>query len=313
MCLTLRDMNQSEIMRRVPFIVSDRSVNFVTFHYGFGNRVVPVGCMLSLVAELGYRAVVFWGADVEVGKARFSDLFDTSDLPFKLIDGGYEAWVMCDDQQPRLRYINLLRRIIRKLPYSQFNIKLSVLSEHLDDHNIPLLMKRPATDFLKYRKILIKSFRAFRYNCDLSWLKPAPHIMPRIVELKKQFVPNTVGVHLRGTDAGARVPVKEYIIRMRAEVELDTEVKFFFSSDGDKDEKRIIELFGDRLIRTKPQAVRRTIQGQQDAVVDLFGLAGTARIIGPKFSTFSLTAAILGNRPFLRINSASSRTKTSHS
>ena len=306
----------------------DRSVSFVTWPYGVGNRVIPIGCTLSLADELGYPAVVFWsrGKDTDTGGARFADLFDSDNLPFKLIDGGYEAWAMGERPLREKNYRSLSRRIIKRLLwytgdykrfprrilkrllYSQFNVIFSIFPP-----DVHVLMERSATDFLEYRKILIKSFVAFRYGCDLSWLKPAPHIVPRIVELKKQFAPNTVGVHLRGTDLSVRAPIEEYIVRMRAEVELNPNVEFFFTSDGDESEKEIIDLFGDRLIRTKSQARRKTIQGQQDAVVDLFGLAATSRIIGPEFSTFSLTAAMLSERPFLRMNKADFRTKTNHS
>ena len=133
-----------------------------------------------------------------------------------------------------------------------------------------------------------------------------------MIELKKQFAPNTVGVHLRGTDLSVRAPIEEYIVRMRAEVELDPKVKFFFTSDGDKDGKKIIDLFGDRLIKTTSQAMRKTIQGQQDAIVDLFGLSETSRIIGPTFSTFSMAAAMLSKKPHLKLNSTRFRDRISN-
>ena len=291
-------------MAKIPFIVRPRSVSLVTDDFGgIGNRVIPMGCVLSLAAELNYRPVIFWMQAPQTGWARFSDLFDATNLPFDLREG-YEAQFMGKAIFRHFRRREIHKRAIFKLIISQYDTKLRVL--HLGPQ---YCMELPASDLLKYHKILISSYMTFRYNCDLSWLRPAPHIIHRIVELKKQFTPNTVGVHLRGTDLSVRVPIEEYIVRMRAEIELDPNVKFFFASDGDESEKEIVDLFGDRLIRTTSQARRKTIQGQQDAVVDLFGLAATSRIIGPEFSTFSLTAAMLSERPFLRMIRANFRTR----
>ena len=63
----------------------------------------------------------------------------------------------------------------------------------------------------------------------------------------------------------------------------------------------IVSLFKDRLIEFKKSATRETIQGQQDAVGDLFGLAVTSRTICWRFSTFLNLAAMVGNNPSLRI------------
>ena len=148
---------------------------------------------------------------------------------------------------------------------------------------------------------MIVSGRILSYAYDLSWLKPAAHIAPYIVELKKQFAPNTVGVHIRGTDYVHRPPIEGIIEKMHTEVELDPQVKFFFASDGDKRGRKVVDTFGDRLIVYKHtrQTERNTIQGQENAVVDLFGLAATSRIIGMRFSTFAVLAAIIGNKPLL--------------
>ena len=45
-----------------------------------------------------------------------------------------------------------------------------------------------------------------------------------------------------------------------------------------------------------------TVEGQQDAVVDLFGLAATSRIIGIRFNRhLRPLAALIGNKPLLKV------------
>ena len=280
----------------MPFIFPRRkTVSCFAGRWGLSNRILAMGCALSLAAELDYRLVVYWDADSMVGKTSFNDLFETTALPFELVEG-YEARVMVSAVQhgyskgfksPKRE----IWRLLSSLLLSQYDKKfyLTPFNDSLD------------ASPQNYRKILISANYLFKYDYDMTWLKPLPHITARIVELKNKFTPNTVGVHMRGTDWNYIPPVEEMILRMRAEVELDPGVKFFFASDGDKHGKAIKDLFGDRLITNTIPDRRKTVGGQGGAIVDIFGLASTSRIMGPRYSTFSFLASILGNKPLLRI------------
>ena len=307
-------------MVRVPFIVGGQSVSLVTGYFGgIGNRIIPMGCILSLAAELNYSPTVFWPASKVVGGAAFGDLFESTNLPFKLV-GGCEAQIMSTvwGSKALARKKNL--RLLRHLSSIQYD---KIISER--DHHIKIseFKEQAATDLLSFRKIGFYTFSFIRYEYDLSWLKPIPQIARRVTELKQQFAPNTVGVHLRGTDLKVP-PINKIIARMRAEIDLDPDVKFFLASDGDRRGEAITTLFKDRLIESRKDTVsetipegrghatmiriikstaRGTIQGQQDAVVDLFGLAATSRIIGTRYSSFGILAALIGNKPLLNIRS----------
>ena len=291
-------------MYRIPFIVRKRSISFAASRNGLGNRVIPMGCILAMATELNYRPVIFWENAEVVGGAQFKDLFDDTNLPFELVTG-YEARVMGVTLFHK-KYIplSLPKRMITKL------INLLVLNQY-DKHvwfegvkGYRPFREQPIAEFLKYSKVMVNGSRIFNYAYDLSWLKPATHIASHIVELKKRFAPNTVGVHIRGTDRVYIPPIEKIIAKMRAEVELDPEVKFFLASDGDERGEEIVDTFGDRLIMYKNTRSfeRRTLPGNQDAIVDLFGLAATSRIIGMDFSSFPILAAMIGNKPLLMIH-----------
>ena len=285
-------------MGRIPFIFHrQKSVNVLIGRFGLGNRILAMGCALNLAAELNYRLVVYWRADKEVGKTRFDDLFETTALPFELVEG-YEAQVMVSAIYSSSEWFKSPKReiwrFLRSLLLSQYDKKIK-LHESKGNYD---------ADLSNYRKILLSANDLFRYDCDTTWLKPLPHITAQIVELNEQFAPNTMGVHFRGTDLPYVPPLEKIISRMRAEVELDPGVKFFLASDGDVRGKMMQDLFGDRLITNTIQDARKTVRGHEGAVVDLFGLASTSRIIGPRYSTFSLLASILGNKPLLRIKRA---------
>ena len=306
-------------MYRIPFIVRKRSISSPLLRSGLGNRVIPIGCTLNLAAELNYRPVIFWEYAETVGGAKFKDLFDDTNLPFELVEG-YEARVMAVTlfhKRPVLS--SLHKRVIIKLTnllvMNQYDKRIRLVPNmnqydkrgwRGDVEGCDQFKERSITDLLKYSKIMVGGNLMFRHGYDLSWLKPAPQIAPHITELKKQFAPNTVGVHIRGTDWIYIPPIEKIITRMHAEVELDPNVKFFLASDGDKNVGKIVDTFGDRLIMYKNtcSSERRTLQGNQDAVVDLFGLATTSRIIGFGYSTFANLAAMIGNKPILKLTAA---------
>ena len=285
-------------MVRIPFIARKRSISFVTWPWGMANRILPMGCILSLAAELNYRSVMFWTPDDVVARARFGDLFDTTDLPFKLVEG-YKARAIQFTHLRKDKPLSLRKKILGLLILKLLAYDKKILLTGREEHR--QFCELQNLNLNRYRKIILYAHIPFRYEYEIGWLKPAPAIAPRIIELKKQFSPNTLGVHLRGTDTNNEPPVEKMITRMRAEIDMDPDVRFFFASDGDKAGRRIIDTFGDRLIMNTDNAPRGTVEGQQDAAVDLFALADTSRIIGPRYSTFSALAAMIGNRPALRI------------
>ena len=285
-------------MGELPFTFGKRNIGCITYPYGLANRVLSIGSTLSMATECNYRPVVFWVADKEVGELHFGDVFDTADLPFKYVDG-YEARIIrfafLSQTKKLIQPQKILGGLILKLLSYGKRIHLWGRETHIQ------FCELQAQKFTRYRGIMIYAHMQFRYGCDIDWLKPAPRIVPRIVELKKRFAPNTIGVHIRGTDISGIVPIERIIMRMHTEVRLDPGVKFFIASDGDKAGKAIIDTFGDRLIMNTKNAKRRSAKGQEDALVDLFGLASTSRIIGTSYSTFSILAAMIGNKPLLRI------------
>ena len=287
-------------MRRLPFTLGNRRINFFSGSAGLGNRLIPMGCTLHLAAELNYAPVIFWIPDIAVGGASFGDLFETANLPFELVEG-YEGRMM----REILGGVTMGRNPLRKMGFKLYRLLIPSWRRRgiwkVTNKEDARLREKAALSLDPGRGFVVCTYGHFRYGYDLSWLKPSTQLAPKIIELKKRFAPHTVGIHLRGTDHIKFPPVEKMITRMRAEVELNPEVKFFFTSDGDKRGEAIETLFEDRLIKKSPQnAPRMTVKGQQDAVVDLFGLAATSRIIGTKRSSFGALAALIGNKPLLR-------------
>ncbi|MDA4844059.1 hypothetical protein [Hoeflea poritis] len=89
---------------------------------------------------------------------------------------------------------------------------------------------------------------------------------------------------------------------MDALVRSDPTVNFFMSSDDPAEEEAVRARFGDRILPSPRRIIGRlTDEALEAAIVDLFCLAATRKIIGSFMSSFSGSAARIGNIPFEEI------------
>lgn len=151
-------------------------------------------------------------------------------------------------------------------------------------------------------KLFISSSTELRHYPREAYdlLRPLPVIAERIAALRNQFAAHTVGVHIRRTDHRASIahsPDTAFLRAMDEEVRRDPTVRFFLATDDDALKQRLKERYPDRLI-TQPQTPpRNTLDGMRAAVIDLWCLAATQKLLGSYGSSFTDTAAEMGNVP----------------
>ncbi|MBZ4657917.1 MAG: hypothetical protein JG771_1053, partial [Methermicoccus sp.] len=93
-----------------------------------------------------------------------------------------------------------------------------------------------------------------------------------------------------------------FVQRMREELQLYPETKFYVASDSRLEKNRMITAFGDRIIVLPDvDTSRNSVRGMQDALVELYVLSRTNKIFGSHQSSYSETAAQIGNIPYEKI------------
>jgi len=135
--------------------------------------------------------------------------------------------------------------------------------------------------------------------CNL--LIPQPPIKERIKQYTDQFAEYTVGVHIRRTDNVISVrnsPLEMFLKYMHEEVRNDSRTKFFLSTDDLQVKKEIEAAYPDRIITQHNPVRRDTGAGMIDAVVDLWCLKHTNKLLGSYWSSFTDLAIRLGNMPY---------------
>jgi hypothetical protein len=152
------------------------------------------------------------------------------------------------------------------------------------------------------------------YRVGLKEWSPVPSIQARVESLAAIFGPHTVGVHIRRGDAVAGPRASQFMrssdaaffARMDAELAAKPRTTFFLATDSATTEERFRERYREAMIVNSDKRFVPSVRGgpkenQRDAVIDMFALARTRKILGNNASSFSRMAADLGDIEYLRV------------
>lgn len=131
-------------------------------------------------------------------------------------------------------------------------------------------------------------------------LLPLPHLQQRIDALSASFDSHTIGVHIRRTDhstAIAESPDALFEQAIAEAIAADPDARFYVSTDDEALKQTLADRFPARIMSQECHGTRANLSGMEEAVIDLWTLARTSRIIGSYWSSFSDTAAEIGGIP----------------
>lgn len=244
---------------------------------GLGNRMRAVDGALSLARECGVPLRVIWTRTADCG-CRFSDLF----APWpdaRVIERGW--WM-----NRAMRRIELYGgRHSRELRLDETRRLLC------DGYDFRELTSQPS--------VFIQTFDRFYPTRGRPFgdFVPLPPLQSAISRVTSAFGAQVIGVHVRRGDhesSRRRSPVSGFVERMQAAVDANSSTQFFLATDSEQVEADLRQTFGDRLLRRPKTFNRTSVAGIRDAVVELYCLAQTQRIIGSFYSSFCETAAEIG-------------------
>lgn len=126
---------------------------------------------------------------------------------------------------------------------------------------------------------------------------PQDDIQRRIDEVVAGFSERTIGVHIRRTDNTVSIqssPIENFTTMMDAEIKKNVNTKFYVASDDDEVKESLKSKYPDRIITLMDNTDRNSLEGMKFAVLDLFSLSKTNKIIGSVGSSYSQIAAEIG-------------------
>lgn len=136
---------------------------------------------------------------------------------------------------------------------------------------------------------------------DYHLFLPTTPLQTRIDQITSTFGPSCIGVHIRRTDNQPSIgksSTNAFLSAMQEELTQNPHTMFYLATDDPTEESLLRTTFPGRILSNQNRCLRRdTKEGIQDALLDLYCLASTQKIIGSYFSSFTDIAADLHKIP----------------
>lgn len=270
---------------------------------GLANRMRFIASSLTLAKELGADYRVVWLRNWEIG-ASFDQIFEVPSELEQLIEYPSPLWYSLLYSIPRKKnfYVTSLTR-------RRFALALNDASSPMLD----ILHGDCPDDQLCELLATVKSSRDIFIQGGTNIYHYSPEFYRRLFRLKANLqrrVENViaglgdkaVGVHIRRTDNRMSIgnsPESIFEKAMLRELENAPSTKFYLSTDSEEVKARFKAKFGERVMVSTSVARRDTLEGIEDAAVEMYVLAHTTKIYGSFYSSFSDAAAMLGDIPLV--------------
>lgn len=253
---------------------------------GLCNRMRAIASGLFLAKELNLPVTIYWNNNNGL-KANFNDLFSP------IVHNNIEII-------ENKKWIYNIRG--KKDYYTHY------LSLHINNDIIFNCNKLNGDDiFQKINSckhdnlILISCYPMCNMININDYFSPTEEIKNRIKEITDSFTCKTIGIHIRRTDnidAIKLSPLKLFIELMNNEIKKDEYTNFYLATDDEHVKKEIHDKFNNRIITYDKKVERESTEGMKNAVVELYALSKTKKIIGSYASSYSQTAAQIGEKEY---------------
>ncbi len=245
---------------------------------GLCNRMRVINSAYVLAQKRKEKLIILWFQCSELN-CPFEDLFQPSD---------------------EMKIINIRTLYdIRKLFYQATALRHYTNSDIVNNKTDGILH----TGFEKNlkKRVYISTWEHFYPAPDYHLFIPTGGLQGRINQIANSFGDYCIGVHIRRTD---NLPSKDtsgteqFIEAMRKEIEKNRDVTFYLATDDTKEEERLRSCFPDRILSHQNKILdRNSPEGIKDALIDLFCLSRTNKILGSFYSSFTDIAADMNKIP----------------
>lgn len=248
---------------------------------GLCNRMRVINSSLELAKRKNTKLLVLWYCADELN-APFEALFQPVD-EFQVIN-----------------FTSL--KDLRKLWY-QLTARTKISNADIEKNTTDGTLNEEFFNSIKLPAYIFTWEHFYPADKYFKLFKPTAELQKRIDAVTKHFTEDMVSVHIRRTDQVTSIAyskTENFIDLMNREINENPDVKFFLATD-DKDEEALLrKTFPGRIVSNENRTLRRdSLDGMYDALLDLYCLSKCKKIIGSYYSSFTDTAAALGDIPKL--------------
>jgi len=245
---------------------------------GLCNRMRVIASALLLSQRAGVPLEVRWFRTPDLN-VRFDSLFVPQRLPARVREGAALTRV----RRATIRAGEELKRLVGWLVLGDPD----TIAGQFDPEACQADARR--------RDVLIRTNSKLTDEAiNYRWFEPVPDCERRI-SAQLPLVTDAIGVHVRRTDnreATRWSPIESFVRLMEEEIERDPAARFFLATDSPSVSQQLNSRFSGRVHEVvKTSLSRNDPVAIKEALVDLYCLANTRRLIGSYWSSFTDTAA----------------------
>lgn len=253
---------------------------------GLCNRLTAIASAVALSRRRGAQLRVLWCRKAWCA-CRFEDLFRPLPADVALRSVGRLPLLMERNLPRNLRSMARVRRALGWRSIDDFQN---------EDGRVSVEGRLPQDG-----RVYISSCMALIPDYGFEGLfRPNEAIQRRIDVLTSTFAHPIYGVHIRRGDhttAMAHSPLTLFRERLHAILREEPQATFYLATDDARVKADLQAELGAHIVCNAPARLSRSsVEGMQDAVVDLWCLAATDKILGSYNSSFSIVAARLGGK-----------------
>lgn len=132
-------------------------------------------------------------------------------------------------------------------------------------------------------------------------LVPVGGLANRMRAIESGIDEHIIGVHIRRTDNIVSIngsPTEAFVNRMKEEIQKNGDTTFYLATDSEEEKENMKKIFGERIITSSFKADCNSARGIKNAVVEMYILSSTTRILGSAGISYSIIASKIGNIPY---------------
>lgn len=264
---------------------------------GLANRMRVIGVFRHVAQRADVPLEVRWVNNKDLG-AEWRDLFETpSDFVVR----------ECKSKHGRYNHEFYSKKWYKNIPHRLWALLHGYewlpynVVEQMDEDTSPEGLNRLFSTWIeqlrKGETLYISTGDYFGDNYDTSIFQPLQHLQTKI----DIFFPNgktIYGIHIRRTDHSWAIensPMELFESKIEEIMNIEPDALFYLASDDADTIMQFKNQYGDRILTREKTFGRTSIQGMQDAVVEMWLLSKTKKLYGSYFSSYSGMAAKIGN------------------
>ena len=261
---------------------------------GLANRMRVIGMLRMLANEAHVPMEVVWRSNGDVG-SKWCEIFEQ---PIDFVITEASESYQHEYLSPKW-YKNIPHRMWaawHRYEWLPYNV-VEQMDEDTSDEGLQKLFDKWITQLHAGKTLYISTGDYFGEDYDIAIFKPIASLQKEI----DAFLPTNkevYGIHIRRTDNSWAIehsPLELFENKIVEILKKDSDSLFYLASDDADTIARFQKRFGDCIL-TRPKTFGRTsVQGIQDAIIEMWILSKTKKIFGSFYSSYSGMAAKIGN------------------